>query len=76
MHCNLSAELTKTHSIRMFFWQFCPVGENNGKLKWVLLKFRIFTLFYANIYGFFEVKSEQNAFFNGLVSLNMATLLN
>jgi len=22
----LSAELTKTHSFRLFFWPFCPLG--------------------------------------------------
>jgi len=22
----LSAELTKTYSFRLFFWQFCPLG--------------------------------------------------
>jgi len=23
----LSAELTKTHSFRLYFWWFCPLGE-------------------------------------------------
>jgi len=25
-HCNLSAELTKTHPFRLFFWRFCRLG--------------------------------------------------
>jgi len=27
-HCILSAELTKTHSLRQFFWRFCPLGKD------------------------------------------------
>jgi len=28
-HCILSAELTKTHSFRMFFRRFCPLGNSS-----------------------------------------------
>jgi len=26
-HCILSAELTKPHSFRLYFWRFCPLGN-------------------------------------------------
>jgi len=29
-HCILGAKLTKTYSIRLFFWRFCPLGRYYG----------------------------------------------
>jgi len=26
LHCIFSAEFTKTHSFRLFFWRFCPLA--------------------------------------------------
>jgi len=28
-HGILSAKLTKTHSFRLFFWRFCPLGSSS-----------------------------------------------
>jgi len=30
----LSAEVTKTHSFRLFFWRFCPLGEHKSEAKY------------------------------------------
>jgi len=34
----LSAELTKTHSSRLFFCRFCPLGYVNPKIERVILR--------------------------------------
>jgi len=36
-HCILST-LTKTHSFRLYFWRFCPLGKVTSSLIFVLLK--------------------------------------
>jgi len=33
-HMYLSAELTKTHSFRLLFWWFCPLGRGRRNLTY------------------------------------------
>jgi len=69
--CIWSAELTKTHSFRLFYWRFCPLGNFNFRCcsTFTETKTQLFRIFHVFLVIFAKEILNQIRFLHEIIDI-------